>query len=581
MMDGSDNAAPRGARERPAALIAQANALARSSQMSAAVAAITELLAALPNHQAVLRAAANIAEQAGDMAGALQRWEDLRTKLPESPLGYVGALRTLRHFGRLDLSAPILQAGMAKVGSHRDFIVMAAQVARATKNPKGASALWQRAVELTPDNPQYALQAAVAPIGPRQGRRKRMPAVLQALEDHHRRFPGFAPAYAAHIDALRELRRHDEAKTLALKCCNDFPGELKLAVAAAGVFEDAKDFDGALAIVARVHAQAGGAADAEAAYVRALSVAGQNEAAEAACAQARAAHPKDRRLWLEYARIASRRADWDECVARLRAALQALPDDDAIGRELQTARLQLAEGDPEQAADAGTQVASDDAILMGRFESLGGSGMGCEFGMVQRRLGSDSVGLLRWARTNPPEMIAALQAEFEGVGEAEHTELNAVRIDVDREEYVTRDRRYLMESHTFVRTSDAPADRMYVQTCRRLRFLRGKMLEDLRSAEKIFVYRCQEPIEDSDAREMYRAIRSYGDNALLCVMRAHDDYKGGSLRILARGLYAGYVSHFMRDQSGHTGHDISGWTAVCRQADAAWQARRVTAGAAA
>jgi hypothetical protein len=131
-----------------------------------------------------------------------------------------------------------------------------------------------------------------------------------------------------------------------------------------------------------------------------------------------------------------------------------------------------------------------------------------------------------------------------------------------------------MESHTFVRTSDAPADRMFTQTCRRLRFLRGKLLEDLRAAEKIFVYRAQDKVDDPTLQTMHAALRRFGDAALLCVMRAPKGVKPGSVRTLGRGLYVGYVGHFARDASGKTGSDVEAWSAACRQADALWRHAR-------
>jgi len=556
-----------------AADITAAQSLLSQQKFDAAKKAIAKILRRFPDHPAALRLAATVAEQRGQLDEALRSWAALRARTPQSPTGYIGALRSLRRFGRLDLAAPVLEAGREKLWDNVDFVVVAAQTVAAGKVPEQAELWWQRATALAPDNPQYALAAAVALNGTRKGRRDRLPKVLSLLERHHAKFPDFVPAYAAHIDALRNMGNLADADLLSTKWRARFPDSIELAKARAGLLEEQKRFDDALAEIGALHARAEiGALHArleaspelEAAYIRALSCAGRHDAAEQRCAAARARDPRDRLLWAEYARLASRRGDWQLCADRLHEGLVALPGDERLTRELRTVRAQLAEPEPEAPPQTTDNV-------FARFESLGGSGMGCEFGMVQRKLGSDTVGLLRWARTNPPELIAALQHDFEGVGAEEFTELTTIRLAADREEYVTRDSRYMMESHTFVRTSDAPADRMYTQTCRRLRFLRGKMLEDLRAAQKIFVYRAQDAVDDATVGELHAALRRFGDAALLCVMRAPKGVQAGTVRALGRGQYIGYVGHFARDASGKTGSDVEAWSAVCRQADRLWR----------
>jgi tetratricopeptide (TPR) repeat protein len=541
-------------------------ALLKEGRLAEAEAAVAAALADNPLLPAMLRVAAAVAEQRGDLEAALARWEAVRAAEPDVPAGYIGALRCLRAFKRFDLAPPILEAGRKHLWNKLDYVVAAAQFAVNVKHVGDAEQGWQRASELAPDNAEYALAAAMAPVGPRRGRRHRLDSVLRRLDEHHQRFPDFVPAYTAHVNVLRELRELAAADQLSMASSARFPADVKLALARAGVLEELGRADEALDLVTALHDRSETEPELEAAYIRALSCVGRYDEAEAACATARAAWPKERLVLLEYARIASRQANWAETLTRLEQGCAALPKDEILVRELRTARAQMAE------------PASADPVppegLFARFESLGGTGMGCEFGMVQRRLGTDAIGLLRWARTDPPEMIAALESEFEGVGEEANTELGQVRVAADREEYVTRDTRYLMETHTFVRTNDAPADKMFQQTCRRLRFLRGKLLEDLRASEKIFVYRAEEPVEDATVVALHNALARYGDNALLCVMRAHGNYRPRTLRVLGDGIFVGYVSHFLRDAGSHTGSDIDGWSVVCALADARWRERR-------
>lgn len=557
-------AAPEPVTVSEAALVADAQSLLSENRVDDASAMIGSCLRRYPASIAAMRVAAEIAERRGCMDEALARWADIRAAAPRSPSGYMGALRCLRRFGRLELGRPILAEGREKLWDNADFSAFAGQYTAAAKLLAEADEWLQRAVYLSPGDPHVALSAAIVLSGPRKGRKQRMPTVLARLDEHHETFPDYAPAYAAHIDALRNAGALDEADRRSTEWCARFPDDLDLAFARAGLHEEQGRFNEALQDVTALRARGHASPDLEATYIRALSCAGQHDEAERVCAAARAASPRDRRFWLEYAHLASRRGNWEQCAARLTEGLATLPKDERLVRELEIAREQLAE--PQAEAES----ADRNANLFARFESLGGSGMGCEFGMVQRKLGSDAVGLLRWARTNPPELIAALQSDFAGVGNEEHTELNTFRRDAEREEYVTRDRRYIMESHTFVRTSDAPADRMFQQTCRRLRFLRGKLLEDLRSAGKIFVYRAQDPIDDADVAAMHAALARHGGAALLCVMRAQSEGAGGTLRQLGRGIFIGYVNYLASDGSVGIGSDIESWSAVCAKADAAW-----------
>jgi tetratricopeptide (TPR) repeat protein len=557
--------------------IAVVRALLKDGKAAEAEAAVALALASYPDRPALLRLAAGVAEQRADMDAALARWEAVRAAEPDAPAGYVGAVRCLRKFGRADLALPILQEGRARLWDNLEFVVAAAHLAASMQKVEEAEEAWKRAAELDPGNADYALSAVTALLGPRKGRPERLRTIVERLEAHHRRFPDFVPAYSAHIDALRELHHLPEADRLSALWCARFPADVRLALARAGVHEDMGHADKALADVTALRARTAASQEVEAAYVRALSCAGRHAEAEAACAAALRTWPEERTVWVEYARIASRQGDWTESVHRLEEARRAMPKDEALARELSLVRTQLADPN-EDGGDGGTSLDEELAPvadgLFGRFESLGGSGMGCEFGMVQRRLGSDTVSLLRWARINPPEIIAALECEFAGVGDEAFTELDSTRVSADREEYITRDKRFVMESHTFVRTSDAPADRMYQQTCRRLQFLKRKLLEDLRAAERIFVYRAQFPIDDGTILAMHARLAHYGDNALLCVMRADEANRAGSVRQIARGVFAGYVAHFLRDPGAHTGSDIDGWSSVCADADARWRATR-------
>jgi predicted Zn-dependent protease len=551
---------------RPEGFLAEVTAVHRLGRHDEAERGIRNLIAGFPQNPGVWVAAAEIAEARGDFESAQQRWAELRKRARARPTGFTGALANLRRANRLDLAPPIIHEGLAKFPDNEALLLEAAYMAVAAAQPDDADLYWQRLLKI---RPEYGLAAALCLMCSPVGRPARIPEVLRRLDAHHCAHPGHGPAYLAHLNALREFKQPEAAIEISSDWCDRFPQDAALALARAGALDDAGDYKGALAELTALRARVETTLDIEATYVRALSCAGRPEEADAAAIAALARRPGTLRLMLEYVRNSTRRGDWQQAYNRLLEAQRKLPGEAAIARELQTVRLQLA----ETLLDA-----ADPTDQMSRFESLGGDNVGCEFGMVQRELGRDAIGLLRWSRNEPQHLIDALTSDFEGVGSEESTILETVRHAVDDEEYVTKDRRFLMESHTFVQTRDAPMDSMFRQTCRRLRFLRGKLLEDLKAGQKIFVYKAFEPLVEAQLLELHAALRRHGDNVLLCVSRARGGDAPGTIRVVEQGLYLGFVGHFLNDGSGKPGSDVASWQKICAQAEQHWgRARQSTA----
>lgn len=237
--------------------------------------------------------------------------------------------------------------------------------------------------------------------------------------------------------------------------------------------------------------------------------------------------------------------------------------------------------DADRAAPAvGAEIAADAMPiedLVGRFESLGGTGQGCEFGLYQRCYGAEPLGLLRWAFMHPHELLAALDAEFEGVGTPEQTVLETPEHGVHLE-YGALDRRFEMHMHTFVRADQVPADKMFAQLCRRLTFLRNKLLDDLREGGKIFVYKTIDPITDDEIRQLHRAVRRYGDSTLLYVGLQTPAKSFPLVEVKEPGLLAGYIDRFNTATDGsQVGLPVTSGDAIARNAFRLWQGQRAAA----
>ncbi len=188
---------------------------------------------------------------------------------------------------------------------------------------------------------------------------------------------------------------------------------------------------------------------------------------------------------------------------------------------------------------------ADDAELVTRFESLGGTAQGCEFGLLQREAGAEPLGLLRWATMTADSLALALESGFEGVGTPAQTILDRFTWPDGRQEYSTEDRRFLMRMHTWIDVADKPSEEVLAMMCRRLIFLTRKLIETFAEAKKIFVFKTGDRLCTLDeVRRIHRAMRRYGPATLLYVQPADPDHPPGSVDILDDGLLMAYIDRF-------------------------------------
>jgi tetratricopeptide (TPR) repeat protein len=372
-------------------------------------------------------------------------------------------------------------------------------------------------------------------------------------------------AYSAAIAALVKKGDVDIAAHGIAAATSLFPADPGICAQAAQAAERRGDWPAAIAAWQRVRAAAPGDVTAAASLGRAYMRAKQPGEAERVLDEAIGAAPQaDPALLVEYARAAAARGDFGAARTRWQAVLDHSPDHRVARRHLRhlnTLKLPEIRDDAPWMKTPAEGRDTTHAPLMLRFESLGYS---CEFGLTQRHFGAEPLGLLRWVGINMHNVISAMNSQFDGIGEPRYTRLDVTEVG----EFVTSDTRYGLGSHTFMRNTGQDQEKLIGQLRRRMRFLREKLLEDLREGEKIFVYRHAKSPPDSELLKLLDALRAYNASNRLVVMRMlpHGS-PGEGLRFFAPGAVCGAIADGRRPGKGQ-GWDIDHafWLDTCRHA---------------
>lgn len=179
-----------------------------------------------------------------------------------------------------------------------------------------------------------------------------------------------------------------------------------------------------------------------------------------------------------------------------------------------------------------------------QFESLGGGGHGCEFGLFQRELGAEPLGLLRWADLGPDQLALALETQFAGVGKAEYTTVFAGD-KANNSEWWTTDTRYHMAMRTFIETQRMTYEQVCYLVLKRLQFLSRKLIDDLSAGNKIFVYRhMYRNLRECEIIRLYSAVKSYGSGRLFYIRYQDEGHPNGTVEQVDDNLLVGYIDHF-------------------------------------
>jgi hypothetical protein len=207
--------------------------------------------------------------------------------------------------------------------------------------------------------------------------------------------------------------------------------------------------------------------------------------------------------------------------------------------------------------------------LLNLFRPLGDN---CELGLVQRHAGAEPIDLLRFAGLYIPiehrlrAITDAIAKQFVGLGRPGtiHFEVGDPD-DNGKQEFVAQETVYQLRYHTARYVGEIDPERLLQQQTQVLQFWREKFLDDLRTADKVCVWKSNLPQHEPDIRKLLAVLTTYGRNNLLWVAQCDADHAAGTVDDLGRGLYKGYVARFAPYDRAYE-ISLDAWFAMCVRA---------------
>ncbi len=206
----------------------------------------------------------------------------------------------------------------------------------------------------------------------------------------------------------------------------------------------------------------------------------------------------------------------------------------------------------------------DPAALMFQFESIGHN---CEFGLVQRILKAEPLGLLRFGGIPPADLLRGLDCGFDGIDDPAQIAFDT-EVNEGRDEYVVRADRYAMRFHSFVSVADTPHAEMLHKMAVHLSFLRRMFEEKLRGGETIFVLHHAACGSVAQVRPFLNVLRSWGPTALLFVTAGTGEM--GSVDQVAADMFHGHIDRFMTQFDANE-INAPAWLSICANTYRMWR----------
>lgn len=575
------------------AFLAAALALRRLRRFEAAEQLLLAAMRLYPDHPYPWIDRAWLDMERGDLAAALIRWREARARAPGEPAVYTGEANTLRQLRRPADAEAVLAAAAARWPDAAGFRLDLAEAAAEAGDWPLAAARFRRIVAAEPDNlaareqliealmalGQDAEAAALAGPNPPVGLLIRLAEAAEARGDPAAAEQCWtrvlaaadgdptptARAIAGVAETMFHQRRYQEADSLLADAVARYPDDVDVMRAYAACASQSDRPAVALERWRAAYRRFPEDLNSVSGLINALTESAEFAAARDLAEAKLALHPGDRGLREARAHLAARQREWPEAEAILAALVAAFPGDVRLRDKLMgvqfSARLErLGAADPAAPAPPPDRMAG----LVAACESLG---FNCDFGLLQRFYGVEPIGLLRWASIFPDQIVAAMRARFDGVGEAENTVIEVW----PGGEYCISDRRYNMLTHSFTHESVVDRETFRRQQISRGRYLKRKLLEDIAAAEKLFVYQSAE-MTDAQALALHEAMGAIGPAWLLVVRLADGARRAGTVVPAADRLLFGYIEDFDAFRGpAASAASVAGWSAIVERAHEMWR----------
>lgn len=138
----------------------------------------------------------------GGWIEAQSKWEDVRTRWPDKPIGYCGVIVCAREHGRIDYAVEVLKSAQARFPAEPAVISEAAQIAQRLGDWEACAELWKKIVVREDARVEYLQYYAHALFV--LGRDEELEAILSVMQARYPECVGTPIALRAMIAAKRE-----------------------------------------------------------------------------------------------------------------------------------------------------------------------------------------------------------------------------------------------------------------------------------------------------------------------------------------------------------------------------------------
>ena len=220
--------------------------------------------------------------------------------------------------------------------------------------------------------------------------------------------------------------------------------------------------------------------------------------------------------------------------------------------------LPLAPAEPERTPEELQQIAE-------RFQSLG---QNCEFGLWQRRCNAEPLGLLRFASIHMEHLLHGLRTDFAGVDDPSLLKIEPNKADG---EFMGHHAYYGLDYHTGKSAAKTKLSKFTKEEPERLGYLARMLLEQIDTAERIFVAHRFDLLNDENVMPLFLALRARNPEAQLLYVTGlggANPALAGRVEQTAPGLFHGYLARLAPSENAYD-LDFDGWLKLCAAVDLA------------